>query len=119
MIEAGHPAGPEDPVLLTARGRARDRHNLRKDVVAPVVRQAEELLAMRGGPPLPVGITTHKLRHTFASILAAIGKDPTHVMNQLGHTDPAFTLRVYAHMMRRSPEERERLKALVEGPVAR
>jgi hypothetical protein len=45
----------------------------------------------------------------------AIGKDPTYVMNQLGHTDPAFTLRVYSHMMRRGPEELERLKALVEG----
>jgi hypothetical protein len=33
----------------------------------------------------------------------------------IGHTDPAFTLRVYAHMMRRSPQEREKLKALVEG----
>jgi integrase len=57
----------------------------------------------------------HKLRHTFASILVAIGRDPTHVMQQLGHTDPAFTLRVYAHTMRGSEEERERLKALVEG----
>ena len=36
-------------------------------------------------------------------------------MQQLGHTDPAFTLRVYSHMMRRSDDERERLKALVEG----
>ena len=58
-----------------------------------------------------------KLRHTFASILVAIGKDPTYVMQQLGHTDPAFTLRVYSHMMRRSEEEREELKALVEGRV--
>ena len=39
------------------------------------------------------------------------------VMQQLGHTDPAFTLRVYSHMMRRSAEERERLRALVEGRV--
>jgi hypothetical protein len=37
------------------------------------------------------------------------------VMRQLGHTDPAFTLRVYAHAMRRNEEERARLKALVEG----
>jgi integrase len=36
-------------------------------------------------------------------------------MQQLGHADPAFTLRVYAHAMRRSDEERARLKALVEG----
>jgi hypothetical protein len=36
-------------------------------------------------------------------------------MAQLGHTDPAFTLRVYAHAMRFSEEERARLKALGEG----
>jgi hypothetical protein len=66
---------------------------------------------------LPLGITPHKLRHTFASILVAIGKDPTYVMQQLGHTDPAFTLRVSSHTIRRSEEERERLKALVQGHV--
>ncbi len=36
-------------------------------------------------------------------------------LKQLGHTDPAFTLRVYAHLMRPSEDERERVKALVEG----
>ena len=36
-------------------------------------------------------------------------------MQQFGHTDPAFTLRVYSHAMRRGEEEREQLKALVEG----
>jgi hypothetical protein len=36
-------------------------------------------------------------------------------MAQLGHTDPKFTLRVYAHIMRRGPAERTRLKALVGG----
>ena len=35
-------------------------------------------------------------------------------MQQLGHTDPAFTLRVYTHMMRRESGEREALKALVQ-----
>jgi hypothetical protein len=36
-------------------------------------------------------------------------------MAQLGHTDPAFTLRVYAHAMRRDDGDKERLKALVDG----
>jgi hypothetical protein len=36
-------------------------------------------------------------------------------MAQLGHTDPAFALRVYAHAMRRDEGDKERLKALVEG----
>jgi integrase len=109
--------GPDDPVFATTRGKPRDRHNIRQRVVAPVVEQADALLAARDEQPLPAGITPHKLRHTFASILVAIGRDPTNVMEQLGHTDPAFTLRVYAHIMRRSDGERERLRALVEGQV--
>jgi hypothetical protein len=36
-------------------------------------------------------------------------------MAQLGHTGPGFTLRVYAHAMRRDEGDKERLKALVEG----
>jgi hypothetical protein len=65
--------------------------------------------------PLPEGLTPHKLRHTFASLLFALGEDPVHVMGQLGHTDPAFSLRVYAHAMRRDGDEKRRLKVLVEG----
>jgi integrase len=106
---------PNDPVFVTSTGRARSRDNLRHDVVDAVVAHANRLVEERSLQPLPLGITPHKLRHTFASILVAIGKDPTYVMQQLGHTDPAFTLRVYSHAMRRSEEERERLKALVEG----
>ena len=34
-------------------------------------------------------------------------------MEQLGHTDPSLTLRVYARALRHSPQERERLRALV------
>jgi integrase len=113
-LREGAPTGPDDPLLITAKGRARDRYNL-ADVVAAVVRRADELQAQRGGQPLPLGITPHKLRHTFASILVALGKDPNYVMEQLGHTDAAFTLRVYAHMMRRSDAERQQLRALVEG----
>lgn len=40
------------------------------------------------------------------------------MMHQLGHADPGFTLRVYTHMMVRSPEGRDRLKALVRGERA-
>jgi len=109
--------GPDDPVFVTSSGKPRSRHNIRQDVVDAVVAHAHRLVDERGLQPLPVGITPHKLRHTFASILVAIGKDPTYVMQQLGHTDPAFTLRVYSHMMRRREDERERLKALVEGHV--
>ena len=42
----------------------------------PVVKRADELLAERGHEPLPAGVTAHKLRHTFASILFVRGEDP-------------------------------------------
>jgi integrase len=105
-------------VFVTSGGKPRDRHNLHQRVVAPLARRADELLAERDQPPLPAGLSPHKLRHSFASLLVAIGRDPAYVMAQLGHTDPAFMLRVYTHIMRRGPGERERLRALVEGSPA-
>jgi integrase len=107
--------GPADPVFLSASGRARDKDNLRNRVLASALVRADELLAERDRPPLPKGITPHKLRHTYASILVACGEDPSSVMSQIGHTDPQFTLRIYTHLMRRDPAERERLKTLVYG----
>jgi integrase len=109
---------PDAPVFPTVAGTRRDKDNLARCVIAPVVRRAEEVLAEAGNQPLPGGVTAHKLRHTFASILTALGRDPAYVMAQLGHSDPAFTLRVYTHVMRRDPGERERLRALVEGSPA-
>ena len=108
-------SGPDDLVFPTATGGRRDKDNLRDRVLAPVFERANEILVERGRVPLPKGLTPHKLRHTFASVLIACGEDPVTVMKQLGHSDPAFTLRVYAHMMSREPGERARLKALVNG----
>lgn len=38
----------------------------------------------------------HNLRDTFASHLIAAGEDVVQFSRQLGHADPAITLRVYA-----------------------
>jgi integrase len=110
----GRVAGAE-LVFRTLRGGPRTKDNVRLRVLAPVLIRAEELLEERGRPSLPPGITPHSLRHTFASLLFVIGEDPVSVMCQLGHTDPTFTLRVYAHAMSRGPDERERLRGLAEG----
>ena len=84
-------------------------------MLRPVVERADELLAQRGQHPLPRGVTPHKLRHTFASVLVALGRDPRYVMDQLGHADPNFTMSVYTHAMRFDDDERARLRAFVEG----
>jgi hypothetical protein len=78
----------------------------------PVLARAGERLEARNQASLSPGITPHSLRHTFTSLLFAIGEDPVSVMRQLGHTDSAFTLRVYAHSMNGGTGERERLKEL-------
>lgn len=87
--------------------------NIRSRVLAKAVERANERLAKSEATPLPENLTPHKLRHTYASVLVALGVDPGAVMDQLGHTDPTFTLRVYRHGMRRDPDAKARLQALV------
>lgn len=106
---------PDHHVFLNISGGVLNKDTLRSGVLVAAFEQADELLRSRGQLPLPAGLTAHKLRHTFASVLVAIGEDPVTVMRQLGHKDAAFTLEVYSHMMNRNPEERNRLKALVRG----
>jgi integrase len=78
------------------------------------MQQHLELEQARGAPiavgdvPLPEPLTPHKLRHTVASLLVALGVDPGSVMDRLGHTDPSFTLRVYRHGMRRDQAAKRR-----------
>jgi integrase len=52
-------------------------------------------LAERIGMP---EITFHSLRHTHASQLIAAGIDVVTVSKRLGHSSPAITLRIYAHL---------------------
>ncbi len=72
-------------------------------MINPVIEKAEAMALDRAGRPLPEGLTAHKLRHTFASLLLVHDPDPANAMAQLDHTDPAFTISVYTHLMRRSP----------------
>ena len=50
----------------------------------------------------PIGnVPSHGLRRTFASLRAACGDDPVYIAQQIGHEDVAFTLRTYAHAVKR------------------
>jgi Phage integrase family len=89
--------------------------NFRSRILAKAVERANENLAAQKRVPLPEGLTPHKLRHTFASILYALGVDPGVVMDEMGHTDPALALRLYRHSMRRGDGEKAKLQALVSG----
>ncbi|ACO45097.1 site-specific integrase [Deinococcus deserti] len=60
-------------------------------------------------------IRLHDLRHTSASLLIRANVPPKVVADRLGHTDPGFTLRVYAHVY----EEQRRAAALPLGEMLR
>lgn len=106
---------PDAYVFATSTGRRPGRDNVRNRVLAPAVKLASSRLVERGFAPLPDGLTPHALRRTFASVLYALGEDPGVVMDEMGHSDPALALRIYRQAMRREADEKERLRALVEG----
>ncbi len=54
----------------------------------------------------------HCTRHTWASLALEAGKSIRWVADQLGHADPAMTLRVYAHVI---PDEEPDLSFLDFG----
>jgi integrase len=113
---------PSGLVFATTSGAAHGATNIRKRVLAPAIKTANELLSIdeNGEPrehvePIPTAITPHSLLRMFASILFAVGESPPYVMAQMGHTTAELTLAIYARQMDRRDGEPERLRALVEG----
>jgi integrase len=51
----------------------------------------------------------HALRHYFASVLLAAGVSIRDLAEYLGHSDPAFTLRVYTHLLPSSSRRARRV----------
>jgi integrase len=101
---AARNASPRALVFATATGRPHGASNLRRRVLARAVDEANARLDEQGQSPLPDGLTPHSLRRTCASVLFALGRAAPDVMEQLGHTDPKLTLRIYARAMRRGKE---------------
>lgn len=52
----------------------------------------------------------HQLRHYFASVMLAGGVSIKELAEYLGHADPAFTLRVYAHLLPSSHDRARTVK---------
>ena len=48
---------------------------------------------------VPAKLRFHGLRHTVVSVLPSQGQSVRAVSQRLGHSNPALTLRVYAHCM--------------------
>ncbi len=101
-------------MFATGKGGKPSANNLRKRVLAPAVKRASASLTRRGLPPLP-HLTPHSLRRTFASVLYALDETPPIVMAEMGHTHPGLALRIYARALRLEQDEKDRLRALVDG----
>lgn len=114
-LKAAADANPEALVFGTSAARRQSATNVRKRVLAPAVKLANQRLTAAGFSPLPDRITPHSLRRTFASLLYALGEDPPTVMAEMGHSSPALALAIYAQAMRRDEGEKQRLRALVSG----
>jgi integrase len=107
---------PRDPVFGMEHHRRKDRskpsgldrNNVAKRIIAPAITGANLILEEQGIAPIP-RVTPHGLRHTFASLRFACGDDPVYVAAQLGHTDPSFSIRVYAKAVKR--------RGKLSGPV--
>ena len=84
---AGAGRAPTAPVFATSTGTRVGERNLRRTLQAA---------AENAGVPW---IGFHTFRHTCASMLIAQRKNPRQLAAWLGHADPAFTLRVYVHLM--------------------
>jgi integrase len=92
---------PNHPFFATHSGRSRDKDNVRNRVLRPTLERANLRLREARAPALPEAITPHSLRRTYISLLLTAGADPQYVMQQVGHTDPALTLRIYAQVLKR------------------
>ncbi len=63
----------------------------------------------RGAERCPL---VHALRHHYASVLLENGVSIRAVSEYLGHHDPGFTQRTYAHLM---PESEDRARAAIDA----
>jgi integrase len=91
---AGRPS-PFELVFGDSEGGYHRRQNWRRRVWIPALESA--------------GIAyfrTYDLRHTCATLLIYEGRTVNEVANHLGHADPGFTARTYAHVMRDASKRR-------------
>ncbi len=73
---------------------------------------SERTAAAKLDHPGEPSLHMHDLRHCFASMLIREGADVVFVARQLGHANPAITLRVYAHLFDSEAQAKRMREAL-------
>jgi integrase len=99
-------SGEGDFVFSTREGTPHLQGNVTK---RGLYRAATAANLHRPGEPK---LHMHDLRHCFASMLIREGADVVFVARQLGHANPAITLRVYAHLFDSKAQAKRMREAL-------
>jgi integrase len=100
-----YPATGNDLVFLSRESKPLNRNYFNRCIWHPA------LVAVEPGR----GNGMHALRHFYASVLIDAGESVKAVAEYLGHADPGFTLRVYAHLF---PSSDERARQAVDAVLA-
>jgi integrase len=82
-------SNPDGWPFQTRHRNSLHRDHFRENVILPALRAAG----------LPEAIRTYDLRHSHASLLIDLCANPLAVAQRMGHSDAAFTLRVYGHLL--------------------
>jgi integrase len=102
-----YPANGTDLVFISRERKPLNRNYFNRCIWHPA------LIAAGVTPGRSNGM--HALRHFYASVLIDAGESVKAVAEYLGHTDPGFTLRVYAHLF---PSSDERARQAVDNVFA-
>lgn len=98
------PADHDDLIFRTREGNPISRTHFNRYVWQPALAVASVEPGRTNG--------MHALRHFYASVLIDAGESIKAVAEYLGHADPGFTLRVYAHLF---PSSEERARAAIDA----
>jgi integrase len=99
-----HPAAGEDLVFTSREHKPLNRNHINRYVWKPAL--------VRAGVEPSRDNGMHALRHFYASALIDAGESASAVAEYLGHADPGFTLRVYAHLF---PSSEDRARQAIDG----
>lgn len=97
-------AGGDELLFITREGNPIHRSHFNRNIWKPALQRAGIEPTRANG--------MHALRHHYASVLLDGGVSIRALAEYLGHEDPGFTLRVYAHML---PEAENRVRSVVES----
>jgi integrase len=86
-------------VFRTRTGNLLNKNNVLRAFRTVVAKVNRQLVKTEGATLIPTSIRFPDLRHTVASILLGSEHSLKAVSKRLGHSDPALTLRVYAHCL--------------------